>query len=216
MNDDCRHVEPDRFAWPYFFFACDPEGVLEFASKSVEQVLGYSASSTVGRHYSEFLIDGHELNRGIPGCSMSRYPDTECQDFSCATKSRDGHCKIISVQAIIVSDGNRRITSLQGVGVDRTDDYQRLCEMRKKQRQLEEQTRKLNDRESAVLNSIMEGKLNKQIAAELSIGLRTVESTRGRLIRKLNADHFVDVVRIESERRLLKTIAESASNDTCD
>jgi FixJ family two-component response regulator len=54
---------------------------------------------------------------------------------------------------------------------------------------------RLDDRELTVLRRLVEGKLNKQIAAELSLSERTVKSCRALLMRKLGVDSFSALVR---------------------
>ena len=50
-------------------------------------------------------------------------------------------------------------------------------------------------REREVLDLILIGKLNKQIADELGIGLRTVESHRAQIMQKMGCSHVVDLFR---------------------
>ncbi len=60
---------------------------------------------------------------------------------------------------------------------------------RKARRQrVEERLALLSEGERAVLNLIIEGKLNKEIAAELGLSNRTVEDRRARLMKKMGAD----------------------------
>jgi DNA-binding NarL/FixJ family response regulator len=53
----------------------------------------------------------------------------------------------------------------------------------------------LTSREMEVLQLIAESKANKQIAAELGIGIKTVETHRERLIAKLNIHHLAGLTR---------------------
>ena len=52
----------------------------------------------------------------------------------------------------------------------------------------------LSPREKQVLSSIANGRLNKQIATDLSVGLRTVETYRNRVLNKIGATCLVDAV----------------------
>ena len=54
----------------------------------------------------------------------------------------------------------------------------------------------LSEREREVMNLLVEGKHNKQIADELHISTRTVEAHRARVMEKLQANSLADVVRI--------------------
>ena len=54
----------------------------------------------------------------------------------------------------------------------------------------------LTDRERTVLRGVLDGALNKQIAAQLGVSERTVKSCRAELMRKLGARSLVDLVRL--------------------
>ena len=55
---------------------------------------------------------------------------------------------------------------------------------------------RLTSREMEVFQLIAEGKANKQIATELSIGIKTVESHREHLIKKLNIHGTAGLTRL--------------------
>lgn len=59
-----------------------------------------------------------------------------------------------------------------------------------------EALRGLTARQHDVFNGIVEGKSNKQMARELGLSVRTVESYRGELMGKLQARSLSDLVRI--------------------
>lgn len=54
----------------------------------------------------------------------------------------------------------------------------------------------LTERENQVMNELVKGKLNKVIAAELGISVRTVEAHRAKIMEKLEAHSLSDIVRI--------------------
>lgn len=54
----------------------------------------------------------------------------------------------------------------------------------------------LSPREREVMEMLIEGKLNKVIAAELGISVRTVEAHRAKIMKKLEARSLSDVVRL--------------------
>ncbi|MHB8901518.1 MAG: response regulator transcription factor, partial [Thermoguttaceae bacterium] len=54
----------------------------------------------------------------------------------------------------------------------------------------------LNDRERRVLRMLMEGKVNREIAGEQAISVRTVELQRARLMHKFGARNVQDLIRI--------------------
>jgi two-component system, LuxR family, response regulator FixJ len=55
---------------------------------------------------------------------------------------------------------------------------------------------RLSQRERQVLEGLVEGRLNKTIAFELGISVRTVEVYRAKLMAKMQAETFADLVRM--------------------
>ena len=55
---------------------------------------------------------------------------------------------------------------------------------------------RLSQRERQVLEGLVEGRLNKTIAFDLGISVRTVEVYRAKLMAKMQADTFADLVRM--------------------
>jgi RNA polymerase sigma factor (sigma-70 family) len=54
----------------------------------------------------------------------------------------------------------------------------------------------LTPREREVMDLLVDGKLNKMIAVELGISVRTVEVHRSRIMQKLHARSLSDIVRL--------------------
>ena len=54
----------------------------------------------------------------------------------------------------------------------------------------------LSPRERQVLDLVVTGKLNKQIAAELGAAEKTIKIDRGRVMRKMEAESVADLVRM--------------------
>lgn len=63
-------------------------------------------------------------------------------------------------------------------------------------RELRERYDSLTTREQEILQQVVSGRLNKQIAAELNITEFTVKIHRGRVMRKMYADSLADLVRM--------------------
>jgi FixJ family two-component response regulator len=62
------------------------------------------------------------------------------------------------------------------------------------QRQLQERFALLSKREREVMNLVVKGLMNKQVAFELDISEITVKAHRGRVMEKMRATTFVDLV----------------------
>jgi two-component system, LuxR family, response regulator FixJ len=60
----------------------------------------------------------------------------------------------------------------------------------------EERLSKLTPGEREVLNLILEGKMNKEIAAELGLSTRTIEDRRAKLMKKMNAQCVAELVQL--------------------
>lgn len=60
----------------------------------------------------------------------------------------------------------------------------------------EERLSKLSPGEREVLNLILEGKMNKEIAAELGLSTRTIEDRRAKLMRKMDAQCVAELVQL--------------------
>ncbi len=68
---------------------------------------------------------------------------------------------------------------------------------RRARRQLaEERLSKLTPGEREVLNLILEGKMNKEIAAELGLSTRTIEDRRAKLMKKMDASCVAELVQL--------------------
>jgi len=63
----------------------------------------------------------------------------------------------------------------------------------------------LTPREYEVLCSVVAGKLNKQIAAELGVGEKTVKVHRGRVMEKMEADSVAELVRLAERGGVITT-----------
>ncbi|MBL8291407.1 MAG: response regulator transcription factor [Bryobacterales bacterium] len=63
-------------------------------------------------------------------------------------------------------------------------------------RDLRDRHQSLTAREQEVMEQVVSGLLNKQVAAELNISEDTVKFHRGHIMRKMRADSFADLVRM--------------------
>jgi len=61
----------------------------------------------------------------------------------------------------------------------------------------------LTDREREILQLLAEGKSNKEIARRLAIGVKTVETHRSAIMRKIGANSIVDVVRYAIRNQII-------------
>ena len=62
----------------------------------------------------------------------------------------------------------------------------------------------LTGREREILQLLAEGRSNKEIARRLAIGVKTVETHRSAIMRKINANSIVDVVRFAIRNHIVE------------
>ena len=67
---------------------------------------------------------------------------------------------------------------------------------RARRQRAEERLARLTPGERAVLNLILEGKMNKEIAAELGLSTRTIEDRRAKLMKKMDAGCLAELVQL--------------------
>ena len=73
-------------------------------------------------------------------------------------------------------------------------------ETRRRERERDELLSRLTSRERQVLECIVAGRLNKQIADDLGISIKTVEAHRANIMDKLNAGTVADLLRLALSR----------------
>jgi two-component system, LuxR family, response regulator FixJ len=72
-------------------------------------------------------------------------------------------------------------------------------------RELRHRFHDLSERELEVLSHVVQGKMNKEIAADLNINERTVKLHRTNLTRKLKVQSVAELTRLADEARLFRT-----------
>ena len=80
-------------------------------------------------------------------------------------------------------------------------------QLRQRQRELSDRLAELSVREKEVLSHVVRGKMNKEIAADLNINLRTVKLHRTNITRKLNVQSVAELTRLVDETGLFKAPA---------
>jgi len=87
----------------------------------------------------------------------------------------------------------------------------RTRQQRAEKRELKNRYASLTSREQEIMEQVISGTLNKQIAAELGITEFTVKFHRGHIMRKMHADSLADLVRMAENLgiRSHKSLAQS-------
>lgn len=82
---------------------------------------------------------------------------------------------------------------------------------RQQKSEIEARLATLTEDETLVLRKLLEGLPNKRIAADLDIGLRTVELRRSNIMRKMNAGSLPELVRLAIAADFLKAVETPSS-----
>ena len=77
---------------------------------------------------------------------------------------------------------------------------------RKELKDLANQIERLSGRERSIIDAIADGKLNREIARELGVSVRTIESDRSRLVQKLDSKTTGEAIARYSKYRTLSAI----------
>jgi FixJ family two-component response regulator len=86
---------------------------------------------------------------------------------------------------------------------------------RKEHTELQQRFSRLTPRERQVLQLVVSGLLNKQAASELGISETTLQIHRGRIMQKMAADSFADLVRMAATLRVPLARYGNARCDSC-
>lgn len=84
------------------------------------------------------------------------------------------------------------------------------CGVRRRFDKISEAVHQLSSRETQVLQSIVAGQLNKSIARNLNVSVRTIEGDRARIVDKFGAETTGEVVGKYAEYRLLAEMGYSS------
>lgn len=96
-----------------------------------------------------------------------------------------------------------RDAELRGALASAVDLYERRHGLLCRYRDLQQMDASLNGRERVVLEGILNGKLNRTMAKELEVSMRTLESIRARLYEKYGVGTSAELAARATERQLL-------------
>ena len=75
------------------------------------------------------------------------------------------------------------------------------------QNEIRDRFAQLNEREEEILHLISHGKVNKEVAAELDISVRTVEERRRRIMQKLKVRTLADLMRLVASKERVGSLS---------
>lgn len=204
---------PSDFVAPYFFFANRGLSELTFVSGSVQSVLGYDPRTIPGLSYSHFLCDGDPLNDDIAECQQADLSNGQTLHALRSVQNVDNERRILSVTTVGASETpGGPVVRRHNIARDVTESVLTHTRLMTKLQELEFATRQMSDGERRVAQSILEGKMNRDIAEELGISDRTVERRRAAVMKHLNAATTPEMVSKLVQRDMLRTWTSTASD----
>ena len=200
---------PDQFQSPSFFFSNDENMNLTFVSPSVQSILGYDAEAHIGQSCSDFLVENHPLNADVDEYQARRFDGDGRHAYMRVVRDAAGNTKYLAVQTQGYKDEHGRVIRNHGVATDVTQFFSWYEPAVERLRSLQAVDDQLTDREREVLELILAGRLNKSIARQMDISVRTVENIRARLMNKFGVDHVAQVASMANELKTLKGLIGS-------
>lgn len=188
--------------------------------RSVSRLLravGYSVETFMSAQ--EFL---DRLNPAMSGCVVSdlQMPELDGMELQAALSRTANPLPVIFLTG--QGDIPTTVKAIQGGAVDflmkiapkekLLDAIQRALERDRQEREtrarrnnLHGQFGELSEREMEVLSHVVRGRMNKEIAADLNINLRTVKLHRTNITRKLKVQSVAELTRLADEAGLFRS-----------
>ena len=196
----------DQFSKPYFFFSNNLASEILFASRSVEEVLGYRPQDLIGRKYTFFLQEEHPLNRSVEEFRQRRFSGDGPNNQLRAVVAADKQVKLISIQTYGDRNSEGKVVANHAIAKDVTNIFLVEQEFHFRMLQLEAIKATLTDREVTVLNHVASGILNKTIAKKLSLSARSIEHIRSRLVKKFGVSSIAEVITQATELKMFNKL----------
>ncbi len=174
----------------------DMEGNIQSWNNSACDMYGYHENEMIGKNVSVLRADDHKkeledilevINKG-----------GSFNDYEAIHITRDGKRINVSVTSSPVTDRNGKPAGACAIIRDITE--RKRAEQKRRQDEINmalfaDRMENLSGREFEVLEKVINGKLSKQIAAELGITVKTVEKHRSNIMTKLKTDSVAKLVR---------------------
>ncbi len=181
------------------FYSHDIHGKTTYLSKSAKYVLNHSPEQRLDRPFWDFLTD-NPCNDPIRSCKESKITiGRVCEIFD----SEGNLLKLKYWQVPIVQDGFvighsgifQRLTIDSNVGENFG---------REEQEELMARVGQLTEVELNVVDMVVDGRMNKEMAAILNVAIRTIESRRSRAMAKLKTKTISELVQVWVQVRRIK------------
>ncbi|MDR3458135.1 MAG: response regulator [Verrucomicrobiae bacterium] len=200
---------------PTIYIVDDDASFLRSVSRLLRAV-GYPVETFMSAQ--EFL---DRLSPALSGCVVSdlHMPELDGMELQAALRETDNPLPVIFLTG--QGDIPTTVKAMQGGAVDflmkispkeklleaierALEQNQRERETRARQRVSRGQFGELSEREMEVLSHVVRGRMNKEIAADLDINLRTVKLHRTNITRKLKVQSVAELTRLVDEAGLFR------------
>jgi PAS domain S-box-containing protein len=175
------------------FFSQDIDGRITYVNEACESVLGVPRGTLLERSFSEFLTNSpsNESFRLIDGISSTAYVPTK-QRFELGFQEGNP----IRVECWVVPVVHHGIL-VGTAGILRSlSDSSAVYLSSEEQKSLLARAASLTPVERQVVELVVDGQMNKRIATQLGVALRTVESRRSRAMAKLEVNSLSQLVQL--------------------
>ena len=191
----------DWLANPMFAFQIDSGFRVVCATPSFHQMLGYPVGGLVGIQLHELLDSQNSLNAKVLNAN-NVWARELFHGQQLVFLTGTGAPRVVSLQASALNaDG-----VMCAIGRDITQQHLAESELHARFEKLESALSQLSTREKVVLDSVVQGQLNKSIATQLDVTVRAVERIRARLRKKFMAQSSAEVVALATEYSVLLNI----------
>jgi PAS domain S-box-containing protein len=174
------------------FYTQNALGYYSFISPSVTQIMGYQPDQVIGRRYDEMQTDNDQVNGGMDFRAALTASTPRPARFA-EVKHVDGSPRMIKFWTVPWRDAVGQSLGLVGVAHLAEGSFGDSTQSRREDRR--SQLDQLAEPLRHVLDLLIGGKMNKQIAVELGVSLRTVEARRQRLMKHFAVSSFADLVK---------------------
>ncbi|XZE17699.1 LuxR C-terminal-related transcriptional regulator [Pirellulaceae bacterium SH449] len=197
----------------FFAFTYDVKRQLIYRSGSMQAVFGGRLPHDTSLSFHSLLTD-HRLNQSIKDENEFLSNPGETLRNCCELGYAGVHVQVELRRQIIIAGGH--VVGVIGVGI-RVDEPRFVSDeslvshtLGITETTLLERWRKLSPAEIDVVEYVSQGLMNKVIAKNLSLAVRTVEARRSRILRKLEVSSIPELVRFHM---LVKQILEPRTTE---
>lgn len=201
-----------------FVFTYDTQRILTYLSGSLKLLCGFSTTERGDINFLDLLTD-HPWNFTIKSENEFLLNQGDCDHSICELGQNETRVLVaLRRQTLIIGT---QVAGILGVGWKLQDTKIQWAEkmvsyaLGISESTLMERWNKLTPAEVQVIEGIAQGQLNKTIAKNLQLSMRTVESRRSRILKKLGISSVPELVRFHLlVKQAMENKGKSTSQDS--